>query len=198
VLTGVRWAKFAASNTVDLISLILSVDPNKRSLTHFSHTFKTQGLEQGLPFGSFGVSKENHSRHHYKTEEKVNNAEYEQRQELVSKGSRMAALDVATDDILKAARKLEKEVRRETKYWQEIVSISDKGWPIQRLRQTQNMRNVPFAVRYGHPEGRIWFDYITLMSELTFVQLATISRLAVSHHSAWIRMAASYSIPRWH
>jgi mediator of RNA polymerase II transcription subunit 17 len=198
VLTGVRWAKFAASNTVDLISLILSADPNKRSLTHFSHTFKTQGLEQGLPFGSFGVSKENHSRHHYKTEEKVNNAEYEQRQELVSKGSRMAALDVATDDILKAARKLEKEVRRETKYWQEIVSISDKGWPIQRLRQTQNMRNVPFAVRYGHPEGRLWSDCINFMSELTFVQLAIISRLAVSHLSAWIRMAASYSIPRWH
>jgi mediator of RNA polymerase II transcription subunit 17 len=155
VLTEIRWAKFAASNTVDLISLILSVDPNKRSLTHFSHTFKTEGLDQGLPFGSFGVSKENHIRHAYKSEEEANREEYKQRQELVSKGSRMAALDVATDDILKAARKLEKEVRRETKYWQEIVSISDKGWPIQRQRQNQNMRNVPFAVRYGHPEGRL-------------------------------------------
>jgi mediator of RNA polymerase II transcription subunit 17 len=155
VLTGIRWAKFAASNTVDLISLILSADPNKRSLTHFSHTFKTQGLEQGLPFGSFGVSKENHLHHHRNNEERASIQEYAQRQELVSKGSRMAALDVATDDILNAARKLEKEVRRETKYWQEIVSISDKGWPIQRLRQTQNMRNVPFAVRYGHPEGRL-------------------------------------------
>jgi mediator of RNA polymerase II transcription subunit 17 len=64
----------------------------------------------------------------------------------------MVALDSATDEILKAAKRLEKEVRRETKYWQEIMSISDKGWPIQRLRQ--NMRNVPFAVRYGHSEGK--------------------------------------------
>jgi mediator of RNA polymerase II transcription subunit 17 len=65
----------------------------------------------------------------------------------------MVALDSATDEILKAAKKLEKEVRRETKYWQEIMSISDKGWPIQRLRQ--NTRNVPFAVRYGHSEGKL-------------------------------------------
>jgi mediator of RNA polymerase II transcription subunit 17 len=108
-------------------------------------------LEQGLPFGSFGLSKEDHTQHQRPPHEREILYEYAQRQELVSKGSRMEALDRATDDILKAARKLEKEVRRETKYWQEIVSISDKGWPIQRVRQ--NVRNVPFAVRYGHPEG---------------------------------------------
>lgn len=86
-----------------------------------------------------------------KPDEALSLQEYEQRQELVAKGARMEALDTATDDILKAAKKLEREVRRETKYWQEIVSISDKGWPIQRTRQ--NARNVPFAVRYGLPEG---------------------------------------------
>ncbi|KAL5115739.1 RNA polymerase II mediator complex subunit [Pleosporales sp. CAS-2024a] len=150
-----EWAKFAASNTVDLISLVLSADPNKRSLANFSHTIRTQGLDQGLPFGSFGASKEDHTQHVRPPHERAILAEYAQRQELVAKGARMDALDRATDDILKAARKLEKEVRRETKYWQEIVSISDKGWPIQRLRQ--NMRNVPFAVRYGLPEASSHF-----------------------------------------
>lgn len=77
--------------------------------------------------------------------------ELEARQEVVAKGSRMEALDCAADEILKAARKLEKEVRRETKYWQELVSVSEKGWPIQRLRQ--NARHVPFGVRFGLPEG---------------------------------------------
>lgn len=153
VLTGRRWAKFAANNAVDLISLVLSADPNKRSVASFSHTFRTEGLSQGIPFGSFGVSKENHDQHVRKPDELQSLQEYEQRQELVSKGSRMAALDTATDDILKAAKQFEKEVRRETKYWQEIVSISDKGWPIQRVRQ--NARNVPFAVRYGLPEGML-------------------------------------------
>lgn len=161
ILTSHRWAKFAANNAVDLISLVLSVDPNKRSVASFSHTFRNEGLSQGIPFGSFGVSKENHDHHVRLPDERDSLQEYEQRQELVSKGSRMAALDTATDDILKAAKKLEREVRRETKYWQEIVSISDKGWPIQRVRQ--NARNVPFAVRYGLPEGKLsvllWFYY---------------------------------------
>ncbi|KAF1921067.1 subunit 17 of mediator complex-domain-containing protein [Ampelomyces quisqualis] len=146
-----EWAKFAANNAVDLISLALSSDPNKRSLASFSHTFRVEGLTQGLPFGSFGISKENHDQHVRKPDELQSLQEYEQRQELVSKGARMEALDVATDEILKAAKKLEREVRRETKYWQEIVSISDKGWPIQRVRQ--NARNIPFAVRYGLPEA---------------------------------------------
>jgi mediator of RNA polymerase II transcription subunit 17 len=148
-----RWAKFAANNAVDAISLVLSTDPAKRSPASFSHTFRTQGLEQGVPLGSFGASKENHDQHIRKPEEEQSLQEYAQRQELVSKGSRLEALDSATDEILKAAKKLEREVRRETKYWQEIVSISDKGWPIQRWRQ--NARNVPFAVRYGLPEGTL-------------------------------------------
>jgi mediator of RNA polymerase II transcription subunit 17 len=84
--------------------------------------------------------------------------EHKDKQEIVAKGSRMEALDLAADEILKAARKLEKEVRRETKYWQEIVSVSDKGWPIQRLRQ--NARYVPFGVRYGLPEGQYHFKNI--------------------------------------
>lgn len=71
----------------------------------------------------------------------------------------MEALDTATDEILKAAKKLEREVRRETKYWQEIVSISDKGWPLHRLRQ--NARNVPFVVRYGLPEGTVYGVFLT-------------------------------------
>jgi mediator of RNA polymerase II transcription subunit 17 len=191
MLNNCRWAKFAASNTVDLISLILSADPNRRSLANFSHTLKTQGLDQGLPFGSFGLSKEDHTLHQRPPHEREILYEYAQRQELVSKGSRMEALDRATDD----ARKLEKEVRRETRYWQEIVSISDKGWPIQRVRQ--NMRNVPFAVRYGHPEGTACFNCDAITPRLIPAQLATTSELAVWHHFAWTKMAASYSTLLW-
>jgi mediator of RNA polymerase II transcription subunit 17 len=97
------------------------------------------------------MSKENHDQHVRKPEEAASLQFLKQRQELVARGARMEALDTATDEILKAAKNLEREVRRETKYWQEIVSISDKGWPIQRVRK--NARNVPFAVRYGLPEG---------------------------------------------
>jgi mediator of RNA polymerase II transcription subunit 17 len=159
-LTHHSWIKFAANNAVDLLSLVLSADPNKRALNSFSGRFATEALNQGVPFGSFGLSKEDHTHHVRKPDELLSLEEFELRQDLVSKGSRMVALDSATDEILKAAKKLEREVRRETKYWQEIMSISDKGWPIQRLRQ--NTRNVPFAVRYGHSEGKALFPNAVL------------------------------------
>ncbi|CBX99790.1 hypothetical protein LEMA_P073790.1 [Plenodomus lingam JN3] len=146
-----EWAKFAATNALDLLSLVLSQDPNKRVASSFSHTFREQGLEQGIPFGSFGISKESHEYFVPRPEEAERLEELAKKQLLVAKGSRMEALDSAADEILKAAKKLEKEVRRETKYWQEIVSVSDKGWPIQRLRQ--NARHVPFGVRFGLPEA---------------------------------------------
>lgn len=151
-LTRNRWAKFAATNALDLVSLVLSQDPNKRSLNFFSPTFREQGLNQGIPLGSFGMSRENHEHRIRKPEEQQRLQDVEARQEVVAQGARMDALDSSVDEILKAAKHLEKEIRRETKYWHQIVSVSDKGWPIQRLRQ--NVRHAPFAVRYGLPEGR--------------------------------------------
>jgi mediator of RNA polymerase II transcription subunit 17, fungi type len=151
LITRYRWAKFAAENALDLLSLVLSQDPSKRAASSFSHNFRESGLNQGIPYGSFGASRENHEFHVRKPDELQKLQGIEERQMIVAKGARMEALDSAADEILKAAKKLEKEVRRETKYWQEIVSVSDKGWPIQRLRQ--NARHVPFGIRYGLPEG---------------------------------------------
>lgn len=139
------------------------------------------GLSQGIPYGSIGISRENHENHVRKQDEIVKLQELEQRQLIVAKGSRMQALDSAADEILQAARKLEKEVRRETKFWQEIVSVSDKGWPIQRLRR--NTRHVPFGVRYGLPEGldtpRLSaFTVLTIHSKSSFQG----SRICSSQH----------------
>ncbi|KAJ4993040.1 RNA polymerase II mediator complex component SRB4 [Stagonosporopsis vannaccii] len=145
------WARFAATNALDLISLILSADPNKRAPTSFSHTFREAGLNRGLPFGSMGVARENHEHDELKHPERFRREEQQKRQDLVAKAARMEALDTATDEILKAAKTLEKQVGRETKYWQEILSISDKGWPIHRMGQ--NLRHAPFGVRYGASEA---------------------------------------------
>ncbi|KAF2997659.1 RNA polymerase II mediator complex subunit [Curvularia kusanoi] len=145
------WARFAANNALDLISLVLSADPNKRLQSSFSHTFREAGLNQGLPFGSVAVAREDHEYNELPPQERARREELAKRQDLVAKAARMEALDSATDEILKAAKSLEKEVRRETKYWQEIVSISDKGWPIHRM--SQRVRTAPFGVRYGAPEA---------------------------------------------
>ena len=181
MLTVCSWARFAATNALDLISLVLSADPNKRAPTSFSHTFREAGLNQGLPYGSMGVARENHEYRVPKDDERQRKDEQQKKQDLVAKAARMEALDAATDEILKAAKNLEKEVRRETKYWQEIVSISDKGWPIHRLGRT-------FAVRYGLPEGMEPIVYKQVQS-LTTMQLVIISKPAALPLCAWIKMA---------
>lgn len=150
-LTSKSFARFAAGNALDLISLVLSADPNKRAPSSFSQIFRAEGLDKGFSFGTMGLAKENHEHDTVKPAELERRAEQQKKQDLVAKAARLEALDTATDEILKAAKHLEKEVRKETKYWQEIVSISDKGWPIHRMRSQQ--QPAPFAVRFGFPEG---------------------------------------------
>lgn len=141
-----------------MASLILSSQKRGQNPGSFSDTFREQGLNQGIPYGSFAISKEDHTYLQRNDAEKARIQDVEQRQEAAAKGARMKALDVAADEILKAAKQFEKEVQRETKYWQEIVSISEKGWPVQRMRQ--NARHVPFAVRFGLPEGMLVLMWI--------------------------------------
>jgi mediator of RNA polymerase II transcription subunit 17 len=63
----------------------------------------------------------------------------------------MKALESVTDDILKAATDLETEVKKEVKYWEEILDISAKGWYLQRLRR--DLPYSPLAVRCGSHEA---------------------------------------------
>lgn len=105
--------------------------------------------EARIPRGSFGLDKGVDA-----PQTKLEGArrEYDEaRRRIAARGSRMHALESATDNILKAATQLETEVRKEVKYWEEILSISQKGWPLQRFRKS--IPHSPLAVRYGHSEA---------------------------------------------
>lgn len=148
------------------------------------------GLGKGLPFGSMGVARENHNHDDVKAPERQRRGEQQMRQDLVAKAARMEALDTATDEILKAAKTLEREVRKETRYWQEIVSVSDKGWPIHRTRADR--LPAPFAVRYGFPEGMRCARHIE-EKLLKHLQLAPTSKLGASRPCEWTMTVASFS-----
>jgi mediator of RNA polymerase II transcription subunit 17 len=105
----------------------------------------------GVPDKSFGLDRGEEAENEKNLARREDTAK---RRVLVMKGSRMEALDWATDSLLKAATELESGIRKETKYWDEILSISEKGWSLQRTRR--DARTAPFAVRYGLPEG--WFS----------------------------------------
>ncbi|KAF2865881.1 subunit 17 of mediator complex-domain-containing protein [Massariosphaeria phaeospora] len=136
-----------AAGALDLVALMLSRDPTKVLDNSFSAHFKAQNV----PKGAFGVDRGTPPDRSDQHDESLRNAEDERRHQLVARGSSMDALDWATDNILKAATELETGVRKETKYWAEIMSISEKGWSIQRSRR--GVRHAPFAVRYGHSEA---------------------------------------------
>jgi len=138
----VRWAAFAAGNALNLVSLILSRDPGRDNAKGFTKAFE----DMKVPNGSFGIDRTDAVEDIHRQEDTG------KRRELVMKGSRMEALDWATDSLLKAATELETGIRKETKYWEEVLSISEKGWSLQRTRR--DARNAPFAVRYGLPEGK--------------------------------------------
>ena len=141
----------------------------------------------GVPSGSFGVDRTE------EIEDTQRQEDAAKRRELVMKGSRMEALDWATDSLLKAATELETGIRKETKYWGEILSISEKGWSLQRTRR--DARNAPFAVRYGLPEGRAP-SHPLRERFVDPVKQAVMSRLVASHHCAWTRKVVLFLTQR--
>jgi mediator of RNA polymerase II transcription subunit 17 len=132
---------------LDLVAQLLSRDPTKNLEASFSEQYK----QQRVPKGSFGLAKGAPPDRSDEREEQLRIEDTAQRKQLLAKGSRMEALEWATDSFLKAATELETEVHKETTYWNEIISISQRGWSIQRLGR--DSRHSPFAVRYGFPEA---------------------------------------------
>ena len=64
---------------------------------------------------------------------------------LTSAGWKVQSLNSTADSLLKAAKRLEKEVSLETQFWGHVLSITDKGWPISRLPRAKQV----LAARFG-------------------------------------------------
>ncbi|KAJ5652929.1 Mediator complex subunit Med17 [Penicillium longicatenatum] len=68
---------------------------------------------------------------------------------FVSRGWRIQNFNSASSKLLKAAARLETEVASETRYWNEVLAIKDKGWKVCRLpRERQAL-----GVQYGFIEA---------------------------------------------
>lgn len=67
----------------------------------------------------------------------------------VAKGWKIQCLDKSIDSVLASATRLEKEIEHETKYWKQVLAVSEKGWAVCRLpNQTQTL-----GVRFGFSES---------------------------------------------
>ncbi|KUJ09258.1 uncharacterized protein LY89DRAFT_690314, partial [Mollisia scopiformis] len=67
----------------------------------------------------------------------------------IAKGWKAQSLDNAVDSILASATRLEKEIEHETKYWEQVLAVSDNGWAVCRLPNEKHT----LGVRYGFSEA---------------------------------------------
>ncbi|KAF2145102.1 uncharacterized protein K452DRAFT_356423 [Aplosporella prunicola CBS 121167] len=116
---------------IDFLGLLLSKD-SARAKDQMSPALKTSGI----PEGSFGYDK---------WPVKQPDARQKKQEDLVAKGWTMDSLGTSADNLLQAATRLEKEVRKETQYWGQILSITKKGWSLRRVPREPGTLGVSFG-----------------------------------------------------
>jgi len=83
----------------------------------------------------------------------------------IAKGWKAQSLNKAIDSIQASAERLEKEIEHETKYWEQVLAVSDNGWAVCRLPNEKHI----LGVRYGFSEGMNYcFGYGLLLTMYSF------------------------------
>jgi mediator of RNA polymerase II transcription subunit 17, fungi type len=75
----------------------------------------------------------------------------------IAKGWKLQGLTDSVDSILASVTRLEKEIQKETQYWEQVLAVSEKGWAICRLPQERHT----LGVRFGFAECKraaLYFD----------------------------------------
>jgi mediator of RNA polymerase II transcription subunit 17 len=133
-LTRCSTAQNEALLALDFVSLLLSKDTPKQAELTMSPT-----LKQLVKPGTLAVDV---------WQNVQPDKEQQKQDDTIARSWRMQSLQASADSLLGAATRLEKNVRRETRYWEQVLSVSDKG-SISRLpRERHNL-----GVRFGFLEA---------------------------------------------
>jgi mediator of RNA polymerase II transcription subunit 17, fungi type len=71
--------------------------------------------------------------------------------DLVSRAYKLQGFSNAADKLLGAATRLDEEASREKRYWEQIVSIKQKGWSISKVPRDARSLGVHFGFRDAAP-----------------------------------------------
>ncbi|TAQ86630.1 hypothetical protein B7494_g5042 [Chlorociboria aeruginascens] len=135
MLEQIDKAHQAAMQSLEFVSLLLSKDIPTQATVSIS-----QQLRDLVGVGTLAADKTQTSR----TTEEQKKDNYR-----VVKGWKIQNLNKSVDSILASATRLEKEIELETKYWEHVLAISDKGWALCRLPNEKHI----LGVRYGFSEA---------------------------------------------
>ncbi|KAJ5163936.1 Mediator complex subunit Med17 [Penicillium coprophilum] len=120
---------------LDFVSLLLSKQAPRQAETSMSAF-----LKQVAPLGSLNAEVVNPPPKSESTSKDIS---------TVSRGWRIQNFNAAANKLLQAASRLETEVASETRYWNEVLAVKDKGWKVSRLpRERQAL-----GVQYGFLEA---------------------------------------------
>ena len=123
---------------LDFVSLLLSKHAPKQAEISISPF-----LKQNVPMGSIGTEVVQVPQ---VTDTKI------QDDKLVCTGWKLQSLNATADSLLNSATRLEQEMEREAKYWEEVLTIKEKGWSVCRLPREKHT----LGVRYGFAEGKLF------------------------------------------
>ncbi|PYH89291.1 RNA polymerase II mediator complex component SRB4 [Aspergillus ellipticus CBS 707.79] len=120
---------------LDFVSLLLTKHTDRQAETSMSAF-----LKQVAPLGSLNSEIVNPPPKSEAVAQDV---------KTVSRGWRMQNFNAAANKLLKSATRLETEVASESKYWDEVLAVKEKGWKVCRLpRERQAL-----GVQYGFMEA---------------------------------------------
>ncbi|KAK3703141.1 RNA polymerase II mediator complex subunit [Vermiconidia calcicola] len=140
MLDRVRAAEQEILMSLDFVSLLLSKDMPKQAATSMSPF-----LKEAVPLASLGADV---------WQRMPADPVREAQDELLTTKVRMEGLQQSADSLLGAANRLQDNVRRETEYWSQILSISEKGWNVCRIPGPQRR----LGVRFGFNESSVQFS----------------------------------------
>ncbi|KAI0468817.1 subunit 17 of mediator complex-domain-containing protein [Xylaria cf. heliscus] len=130
----------SAMLALDTISLLLSKEAPVQAGTTLSPM-----LRDLVGIGTLGASK---LKEPNVTEDQIRN------DLSVATGWRVMGINNMVDSVLAAAERLEKEIELETKYWADVLAVSDDGWTVCALPQEQYTLGVRFGFSESGPEFR--------------------------------------------
>lgn len=138
MLANVRVAEQEILMSLDFVSLLLSKDAPSQA-----QTTRSPFLKEAVPLASLGTDK---------WQRMAVDKAREAQDELLASNARMDGLQQSANGLLAAAGRLHDNVRKETQYWDQVLSISEKGWNVCRIPGQQHRLGVRFGFSESAPD----------------------------------------------
>ncbi|GAB1311651.1 RNA polymerase II mediator complex subunit [Madurella fahalii] len=139
ILRAIHMTHQTSMFALDFISLLLSKENPAQAVTTFSH-----GLREMVGVGTLGATM-------LQTPTPLTLSRVPDNK-MVAIGKRLVDLNKAADTALVASKRLQQEIGSETKYWSEVLSVSQEGWRTFRLPHEPHTMGVKFGFSNTAPE----------------------------------------------